>query len=86
VRQIDANRTPAPEPTRTGTIDDIEYQAVMDELDDLVDKQGELLQVSREVNGELEVRSAQRVIDELDTLEETFERIRICSVAEEAAA
>jgi len=86
VRQIDADRTPAPEPTRTGTIDDIEYQAVMDELDDLVDKQGELLQVSREVNGELEVRSAQRVIDELDTLEETFERIRICSVAEEAAA
>lgn len=79
VREVDDTRIPAPEATRTGTIPDTEYAAVMAQVNDLIAERGELARVSKEVNGELQTRSLAAEIESLDALEDTLERIRICS-------
>ncbi len=69
-----------PDNTRTGTVPDDEYDAVMARYADLVDAQGELARVHSERDGELISRSAQAAIDELDVLEDTLERVRLCTL------
>ncbi len=86
VRSVDDTLSPAPDATRTGTIPDTEYDAVMDQINDLIDERGELARVSREVNGELETRSLAAELESLDALEDTLERIRICSFTPRNAA
>lgn len=79
VREVDDTRSPMPDATRTGTIPDTEYDAVMSQAHELIAERGALAQVGREVNGELEMRSLASELESLDVLEETLERIRICS-------
>jgi len=86
VRQVADERTGAPLATRTGTIDDQDYQAVLEAFEDLADKHGEQLQVFREVDGELVPRSARGAIETLDELEESFERIRLCNTGSRIAS
>lgn len=57
----------------------------MSQYQDLADDHGALLKVTNEVDGQLVERQAGAVIDELDTLEESLERIRLCSVPARAA-
>ena len=79
MREVAEERTGTPAATRTGTVPDTEYDAVMAEVNDLIEKQGEQLQVTRQIDGQLVERSAANAIEELDQLEDTFERIRLCS-------
>lgn len=71
--------------SKTGTVEDAEYDAVMSQYQDLADDHGALLKVTNEIDGELVERQAAAVLDELDTLEESLERIRLCSVPARAA-
>lgn len=57
----------------------------MSQYQDLLDDHGQLLRVTREVDGVPTERPAAGVIDELDTLEESLERVRLCSMPPRAA-
>ena len=57
----------------------------MSQYQDLLDDHGQLLKISRDVDGVTTERPASGVIDELDTLEESLERIRLCSLPARAA-
>jgi len=73
------------ESTRTGTVSDTDYRAVMERYQQLADDQGELLQVVREIDGELTQRSARQTINQLDDVELALEDIRLCNISREAA-
>lgn len=79
VRDQDTTRIPAPDASRTGTVPDTEYEAVMAKAQDLIDKEGEQIMVANEINGELQTRSLASAIEELDNLEDVLERVRLCS-------
>lgn len=79
VRAVDDARAPTPDPTRTGTIPDTEYAAIMAEAEALIADQGALARVGREINGEVQSRTLASELEHLDALEDTLERIRICS-------
>lgn len=79
VRQAADERMGTPDVSRTGTVPDQEYQAVMAQLEDLAEARGQFAHVADEVNGQVQVRAARNVIEELDLQEETLERIRLCS-------
>jgi hypothetical protein len=85
VRQVDDPRSPEPDTTRTGTVPDIEYEAVMSRAAELIEEQGSLLTVADEVNGELQIRTAAGRLEELDLFEETLERVRVCNTTGRAA-
>ena len=85
VRALDDSATPSPDPTRTGTVPDTEYDAALAQAQDIIDDQGALATVSREVNGELETRTLRAEIEDLDVLEDTIEQIRVCSATRRAA-
>lgn len=52
----------------------------MGKAQELIDNQGELARVGREIGGELETRSLAAELEGLDALEDTLERIRVCTV------
>ncbi|HVJ23915.1 MAG TPA: hypothetical protein VM756_08265 [Burkholderiales bacterium] len=85
IRALEDPKGDHPTISRTGTVEDAEYEAVMSQYQDLADDHGALLKVTNEVDGQLVERQAGAVIDELDTLEESLERIRLCSVPARAA-
>ena len=85
VRALDDSPSPSPDATRTGTVPDTEYDAVLAQAETIIDDQGALATVSREVNGELETRTLRAELEGLDALEDTIERIRICSATRKAA-
>ena len=64
---------------------DTEYDAALAQAQTIIDDQGALATVSREVNGELETRTLRAEIEDLDVLEDTIEHIRICSAPKKAA-
>lgn len=72
--------------TRTGTVEDLEYETVLAQADDLIDKYGEQAHVVNEVNGEAVQRSLRTTLDELDRLEESLEGVRVCTTGSRAAA
>lgn len=84
VRQVVDERTGTPAATRTGTVTDEDYAAVMTQAADMIEQHGERLRVGNEVNGELVERSAAAAIEDLDRLEDTLERVRLCSAPERA--
>ena len=71
MRALDDSATPSPDPTRTGTVPDTEYDAALAQAQDIIDDQGAFATVSREVNGELETRTLRAEIEDLDVLEDT---------------
>jgi hypothetical protein len=85
VRALEDSPAPSPDATRTGTVPDTEYDAVLAQAETIIDDQGALATVSREVNGELETRTLRAELEALDALEDTIERIRICSATKRAA-
>ena len=85
IRQADDPKSAQPTSSRTGTVEDGDYDAVMSQYEDLAADHGQLLTVTRDVDGVPTERPASGVIDELDTQEETLERIRLCSLPPRAA-
>lgn len=65
--------------TRTGTVSDEDYLAVMNQYRTLELDEGALLTVAEEVSGATVTRPARNVIEELDRLETNLERIRVCA-------
>lgn len=86
IRQTADERLGTPQATRTGTVSDEDYAAVMASYTDLVKDYGEFARVADEVNGQLELRSVRTVIEELEHAEDTLERIRLCSMPTRGAA
>lgn len=85
IQRVDDPHSAHPEASRTGTVPDEDYEAVMAQLRGLQEDLGEQLKVARVVDGAVEDRSVAAVIDELDTLEESLERIRVCATPARAA-
>lgn len=85
VNKVDNEHSAQPAATKTGTVDDLEYETVMARFDTLADELGEQLTIAREIDGELVTRSARAEIEALDTLEDTLERVRTCSLPGRAA-
>lgn len=81
VRQTVDERTGTPAATRTGTVSDEDYAAVLQQAEDLVEKHGAQLKVGTELGEE---RAVANVIEDLDRLEDTLERVRLCSAPERA--
>lgn len=86
VRQAESEKLGTPSSTKTGTVSDEDYSRVMSAYMDLIDKEGEFARVVNDVNGQLEQRSVRAVIEELDQVEDTLERIRLCSAPTREAA
>lgn len=85
IHKVDDPQSAQPTASKTGTVEDADYDAVMSQYQDLLDEQGQLLRITREVDGITSDRAAAAVIDELDTLEESLERVRLCSLPPRAA-
>lgn len=85
IRQVDDPTSAQPTNSRTGTVEDGDYDGVMSQYQDLLDDHGQLLTVTQSVDGVVTERPASGVIDELDTLEESLERVRLCSLPARAA-
>lgn len=83
--KVDDEHSAQPQASKTGTVDDLEYDTVMAQFDALADELGEQLTIAREIDGELVTRSARAEIDALDALEDTLERVRVCSLPERVA-
>lgn len=86
IHAADDPKSAQPTKTRTGTVEDADYDAVMSQYQDLLDDHGQLLTVTGEAEGASIERPASAVIDELDTLEESLERVRLCSMPSRSAA
>lgn len=85
IHKVDDPQGAHPTASKTGTVEDADYDAVMSHYQDLVDDHGQLLTVTRDLNGLPTERPATGVIDELDTLEESLERVRLCCMPSRAA-
>lgn len=86
VRAADDTRIGTPDATRTGTIPDTEYDAVLAKAAELIEDSGAAARVGREIGGELESRTLASTLESLDAAEETLERIRICTFAKRDVA
>jgi hypothetical protein len=79
VSKVDNPHSAQPQASRTGTVEDGDYESVMSQYQALTEDLGAQLKVAHEVDGVLVERQAGAVIEELDSLEESLERIRICA-------
>jgi hypothetical protein len=85
IRAVDDPKSAHPTKSRTGTVEDADYDAVMSQYQDALEDRGQLLTLTQEIDGVVTERPVSGVIDELDTAEETLERVRLCSLPPRAA-
>lgn len=85
IHKVDDPKSAQPTDSKTGTVEDGDFDAVMSQYQNLLDDHGQLLRVTETIDGVTTERPVSGVIDELDTLEESLERIRLCSVPARAA-
>lgn len=86
IQRVDDPHSAQPEASRTGTVADEDYEAVMSQFAALQEDLGAQLKVTSVVDGVPIERQASAVLEELDSLEESLERIRVCSTPARSAA